>query len=164
VAGAATLMLVYRRRFAQARYGAALAVAAIVAGWALVRWPTILPALTIRQAAAGHDTLVWVIVCVLGGGTILLPSLALLFRLTLAGHLRPVEPGLLEDAGSRPGVVTSPLLARSAIACLIAGAGLLNLADARWAHAIGVVCLIGFIVIAARVIIPGALGEQVFTR
>src|SRR5947209_17625955 len=124
VAGAATLMLVYRRRFAQARYGAALAVAAIVAGWALVRWPTILPGLTVHQAAAGHDTLVWVIVCVLGGGTILLPSLALLFRLTLAGRLHPVEPALPENAAPRPGVVTSPLLARSAIACLIAGAGL----------------------------------------
>jgi cytochrome d ubiquinol oxidase subunit II len=164
VAGAATLMLVYRRRFAQARYGAALAVAAIVAGWALVRWPMILPGLTVHQAAAGHETLVWVIVCVLGGGTILLPSLALLFRLTLAGHLHPVEPAVPENAAPRPGVVTSPLLARSAIACLIAGAGLLNLADAPWAHATGVVCLISFIVIAARVIIPGALGEQLFTR
>src|SRR5205807_1316754 len=35
LAGVATLALVYRRRFEAARYSAALAVAAIVAGWAL---------------------------------------------------------------------------------------------------------------------------------
>ena len=92
VAGAATLVLVYRRRFEPARYGAALAVAAIVAGWALARWPTILPGLTVDQAAAGHDTLVWVVVCVLVGAAVLFPSLALLFRLTLTGHLDGAEP------------------------------------------------------------------------
>ena len=55
VAGLVTLALVYSRRYEPARYCAALAIAAIIAGWALARWPTILPGLTIEQAAAGHD-------------------------------------------------------------------------------------------------------------
>jgi cytochrome d ubiquinol oxidase subunit II len=160
VAGAATLVLVYRRRFEPARYGAALAVAAVIVGWALARWPTILPGLTVDQAAAGHDTLVWVVVCVLGGAAILFPSLVLLFRLTLSGRLQAVETALPEHAAQRFGGAASPLLSRAAIACLIAGIGLLNLADARWAHAVGVGCLIGFVVLAIRTIIPAVLDEQ----
>lgn len=160
VAGCATLGLVYVRAYEPARYGAAVAVAAIVAGFALARWPTILSGLTVDQAAAGHDTLVWVIVCVLAGGAILLPSLALLFRLTLTGRLHPVETGttLPGDAGRPSG--NTALLTRSAIACLIAGAGLLNIADARWAHLVGILCLIGFIVIGFRAVIPAALDER----
>ncbi|MDX6473870.1 MAG: cytochrome bd ubiquinol oxidase subunit, partial [Gaiellaceae bacterium] len=64
LAGFATLVLVYRRRFETARYTAALAVAAVVAGWALAQWPTILPGLDVRHAAAPHDTLVAVVVAV----------------------------------------------------------------------------------------------------
>jgi cytochrome d ubiquinol oxidase subunit II len=41
LAGATTLALVWTRRFDAARYGAAVAVAAIIAGFALARWPTI---------------------------------------------------------------------------------------------------------------------------
>jgi cytochrome bd ubiquinol oxidase subunit II len=164
LAGVATLVLVYRRWFEPARYAAALAVAAIVAGWALARWPTILPGLTVRQAAAGHDTLVWVIVCVLGGAAILFPSLAILFRLTLTGHLDGDETAVSGHAGRLHRGASSALLARSAIACLIIGAGLLNLANAGWTHAIGVASLFSFIVIAARAIIPAALGELRSTR
>ena len=43
LAGLSTLVLVYDRRYEPARYCGALGVAAIVAGWALARWPTILP-------------------------------------------------------------------------------------------------------------------------
>src|SRR3954451_1868234 len=62
ISGLATLVLVYLRRFDAARFGAAAAVAAIIAAWALARWPTILPGLTVDRAAAGHDTLVWLVV------------------------------------------------------------------------------------------------------
>ena len=55
-------------------------------------------------------------------------------------------------------------LARWAIASLIAGIGLLNVANAGWAHAIGVACLLCFIVIAFRLIIAAALAEQPATR
>ena len=157
LAGVATLGLVHRRRFEPARYGAALAVAAIVAGWALARWPVILPGLTVDQAAAGHDTLVWVVVCVLGGAALLFPSLALLFRLSVTGRLRGAETAV--PAGERRRGVSSPLLGRAAVGCLIAGIGLLNLADARWAHAIGVTSLIAFVATAVRAIVPAVLGE-----
>jgi cytochrome d ubiquinol oxidase subunit II len=101
---------------------------------------------------------------VLGGAAILFPSLAILFRLTLTGRLDGVETAVSGNAGQLHRGVSSALLVRSAIACLIIGAGLLNLANAAWTHAIGVACLIGFIVIAARAIIPAALGELRLTR
>jgi cytochrome d ubiquinol oxidase subunit II len=161
LAGVATLTLVYRRRFEAARYSAALAVAAIVAGWALAQWPTILPGLTVRQAAASHDTLVAVVVVVLAGGAILFPALALLFRLTLTGRLHGAEAGPQEVAGDGGGAPKPGLLARVAIACLIIGFGLLNVANARWAHAVGVVSLFAFVVTAVLAIVPSALtGEE----
>ena len=54
----AALVLVYRRRYEPARYTAALAVAAVIAGWALAQAPDLLPGLTIDQAAAPRDTLI----------------------------------------------------------------------------------------------------------
>ena len=160
LAGAGTLVLVWQRLFEAARYGAALAVAAVVAGWALGQWPTILPGLSVSQAAAGHDTLVAVVVSVLAGGAILFPSLALLLRLTLTGRLQGGEggataPAIRRGAGARPS-----LLARVAVACLIAGFGLLNVADARWAHAVGVASLFAFIVTAFAAIVPATLGRD----
>ena len=160
VSGLATLLLVHRRRYEPARFGAALAVAAIIAGWALSRWPTILPNLTVDQAAAGHDTLVAVVVVVLAGAVLLLPSLALLFRLTLAGRFRAHERVALEtETVTRPALRIG-LLARTGGACLIAGSGLLNIANERWAHAIGVVCLIGFVVLAFAGVAVSALDED----
>jgi cytochrome bd ubiquinol oxidase subunit II len=159
VAGAATLALVYGRRYEPARYCAALAVAAIIAGWALARWPTILPGLTVDQAAAGHDTLVWVIVCVLGGAVILFPSLAVLFRLALAGRFQAAESTVPEEIAQPLRAIRPGLLARLAVALLIAGFGLLNLANADWAHAVGVVCLLCFVIVGFRAIIfaPGGV-------
>ena len=76
-------------RYEPARYGAAVAVAAVIAGWALARYPTLLPGLTVDQAAASHDTLVALIVAVIAGGVLLFPSLGLLFALALAGRFDP---------------------------------------------------------------------------
>ncbi len=162
LAGVATLVLVYRRRFEPARYTASVAVAAVVGGWALGQWPTILPGLDIREAAAPHDTLVAVVVAVLGGGAIVFPSLALLFRLTLAGHLdagaaRVTEP---RAAGGRRGGARTALLVRTAVACLIVGFGLLTVADAGWAHAVGVTALFAFMITAFLALVPGVLPEE----
>jgi cytochrome bd ubiquinol oxidase subunit II len=161
IAGVITIVLVYIRRYEPARYCAAAAVAAIVLGWVLSRWPTILPGLTIHQAAAGHDTLVWVVAAVVGGGVILFPSLGFLFRLTLTGRFAPAA----ESPPSEPSRLGMPdvrqrLLTRSAIACVIVGFLLLNIANADWEHAVGVVLLIAFVVLGFRVIIFRALGEQ----
>jgi cytochrome d ubiquinol oxidase subunit II len=160
LAGLSTLALVYGRRFQAARYTAAVAVAAIIAGWALARWPMILPSLTVYQAAAGHDTLVSVVVAVLAGGAILFPSLGLLFGLTLAGRFQSGEARQPQFAGRELRRAQPRLLTRSAIAALVAGVGLLNLADASWAHAVGVVCLLGFAVTAFLAIVFDGLGRE----
>jgi cytochrome d ubiquinol oxidase subunit II len=154
LAGLATLALVYRRRFEAARYSAALAVAAVVAGWALAQWPTILPGLDVRHAAAPHDTLVAVVAAVLGGGAIVFPSLALLFRLTLAGRFDEGPPlSAVPPAHGRPGPRPA-LLVRTAVACLIVGFGLLTVADAGWAHAVGVTALFTFMVAGFLALAP----------
>ncbi|MBV8479486.1 MAG: cytochrome d ubiquinol oxidase subunit II, partial [Actinobacteria bacterium] len=141
LAGLATPALLWRRRYEPARYTAALAVAAIIAGWAVAQDPVLLPGLTIRQAAASHDTLAALVASVLAGGIILFPSLALLFRLTLRGTLRSSaaqQTAPLQPRPLRPGGV------RLSVAFLVAGIGFLTVADAPWAHAIGVTCLFGF--------------------
>lgn len=89
IAGVTTLALVYRGRFDPARASAALAVAAIIAGWGIAQEPSFLPGLTLEEAAAGDATLRAILVAVGGGLLILLPSLALLFRLVLTGRFDP---------------------------------------------------------------------------
>jgi cytochrome d ubiquinol oxidase subunit II len=160
IAGIATFGLVVRGRFEPARYTAGLAVAAIVAGWALAQSPIFLPGLTVKQAAAPHDVLVAVTVAVLGGGVILFPSLALLFRLTLGGRLgHGHEEQAATPAAARQLVLAAApgLLGRVAAACAVAGIGFLTVAEAGWAHAIGVVALFGFIVAGFAGTVPALL-------
>lgn len=85
-AGVLTLLLVYRERFEPARYSAAIAIAAIVAGWGLGQQPDFLPGLTLEEAAAGDSTLKAMAIAIGVGMLILVPSLALLFRLQLTGR------------------------------------------------------------------------------
>ena len=142
VVGLVTLILVWRNRFGWARVSAALAVGAIVAGWALAQRPYVLPGLTIDQAAADRATLVAVTVVVAVGAVVLVPSLILLFRLFLRGRL---------DPASRPGVVPEPPTAGHpgpsralpvfAGATLLVGAALTVFADIGWLLALGVLCL-----------------------
>ena len=162
LAGLGTLVLVWTRNYEPARYSAGLAVAAIVAGWALAQNPTFLPGLTVKEAAAPHDTLVVVVVAVLVGAAILFPSLALLFRLVLGGQLgygetatSSARPARAILSASRPG-----LLARSAGACFIAGIGFLTLAEAGWAHAIGVASLFAFMVVGFFAVAPADTARE----
>ena len=46
------------------------------------------------------------------------------------------------------------LLPRLATACFAAGIGFLTVADAAWAHALGVFCLFAFIVVAFPAALP----------
>ncbi|HWX98062.1 MAG TPA: cytochrome d ubiquinol oxidase subunit II [Solirubrobacteraceae bacterium] len=160
LAGSATLGLVFVRRFEAARYSAALAVAAIIAGWALARWPTLLPGLTVQQAAAPHDTLVAVVVSVLAGGAILFPSLALLFRLTLTGHFDQIHAAPRSSADQVLSASIPRLGSRVAVACLIAGVGLLNVAESAWAHGLGVASLFAFIVTGFLSLQPETVGPE----
>ncbi|HEV2975787.1 MAG TPA: cytochrome d ubiquinol oxidase subunit II [Solirubrobacteraceae bacterium] len=168
LAGLATLALVAARRFELARYSAALAVAAVIAGWALAQRPVLLKGLTVQQAAAPHDTLLLVVVAVLGGAVLLLPSLALLFRLVLAGRLdhggASVEARAPAAARAQLGrlleVSRAGVLARLAGACLLAGFGLLTVAEAGWAHGLGVLALLGFVICGFFAIVPSQLADQ----
>jgi cytochrome d ubiquinol oxidase subunit II len=97
---------------------------------------------------------------VLAGGAILFPSLVILFRLFLGGQLRYGEPTERRaELGARGVVFASApgLLSRSAAACLIAGIGFLTVADATWAHGIGVACLFAFIVLGFAAIRPAEI-------
>ena len=140
-------------------------MALVVADWAFARWPTLLPGLTVDQAAAPHDTMVAVVVAVLAGAVLLFPALALLFTLTLRGHLgthgEEAEPvGEAGQSGVAQLLLGPTLGARLAVALLIVGIGLLNVADAPWAHAIGVVSLLAFILVAFAALVPRALAED----
>ena len=90
IAGLLTLGLLWRDRFATARWTSAAAVAAIVVGWVVAQSPDILPgALTAEEAAAGNSTLVPLLVCVVIAVAVLIPALGWLFRLKLSGRLEP---------------------------------------------------------------------------
>jgi cytochrome d ubiquinol oxidase subunit II len=164
VAGVGTFALVLARRYEPARYTAALAVAAIIAGWALAQQPLLLPGLTIHQAAAPHDTLVLVVIVVLAGGALLFPSLALLFTLVLSGRI-----GHGPTAGDAQGPVSARtfvealkpgIAGRAAIGGVVAGVGLLTIADAEWAHAIGVVALLASAVLGFVAVAPDELAAS----
>jgi cytochrome d ubiquinol oxidase subunit II len=158
VAGAGTLALVAARRYEPARYSAAVAVAAIVVGWGLAQQPELLPGLTVHEAAAGRNTLWAVIIAVIGGGLIVFPSLALLFRLTLGGTLRGPAPAAAATpaptARAVLAVSAQGLLVRVALACLVVGFGFLTVLDPGWAHAIGIAALAGFLVTGFLAVLP----------
>jgi cytochrome bd ubiquinol oxidase subunit II len=163
-AGVSALGLVLRGRFQLARLAAGLAVAAIVAGWALAQQPQFLPGLTVDQAAAPRDTLIAVIVAVAGGGIVVIPSLLVLLRLSVAGRLGESSAG----GGSvdpRDGPVRTPLLqperaGRPATACLIGGFGFLTVGEAGWAHAIGVTMLLAAIALGLAAAAPRLLEDD----
>jgi cytochrome bd ubiquinol oxidase subunit II len=159
LAGGTTLMLVWLRRFEAARYTAALAVAAIVAGWALAQSPQLLPGLTVREAAASHDTLVAVVVAVLAGAAILFPSLALLFRLTLLGHLDHTQGAVpVVQVPVPPTTARISLRVRVAAALALVGVGLTNVATGDAWHVAGAGCLIAFVAVAYRAALPADIG------
>ena len=153
IAGLATLLLVARRRYEPARYSAAIAVAAIIAGWALAQTPQLLPGLTVAQAAASRPVLIALLAAIAAGAVLLFPSLALLFGLVLrgrfedGGHSTPGAPPPLPPApapGSHPLPAHVAVLARAAVAGLVVGIAMLTLAEPGWAHAIGVAGLVVF--------------------
>jgi cytochrome bd ubiquinol oxidase subunit II len=145
VAGLGTLALVARSRFEPARLTAAVAVASILAGWALAQRPLLLPPdLTVDEAAAGRSTLVVLLVSAAIAGVLLIPSLALLFTLVLRGRF---------DATTRfaaaPPVQAlvrmgrTQLLVGLAAGVFIAGSVINVLAETAVERGIGVAALLG---------------------
>lgn len=143
-AGLATLVLLRRRRYGPARLSAALAVAAIVAGWGVAQRPAFLPGLTIEQAAADRSTLMAVVVSVAIGAVVLIPSLVLLFGLFLRGNLdaapepREHAPDACPVSGAKR---LRPVAAFAAVSFLV-GVGFTFFGDHGWAFTVGVAGLV----------------------
>ena len=161
-AGAATLSFVARRRLEPARWSAAVAVGTLVAGWALAQQPRLLPGLTVEEAAAGHDTLVALLVSIAVGAVILIPSLALLFGLVLGGRFdeRPEQLGSLERAGTgelpteRHDPGPSRTAAGAAAVCAALAVPLMLAFDGGVGLAVGVVLLLAAVGAAAAFVVP----------
>jgi cytochrome d ubiquinol oxidase subunit II len=99
VAGVVAIVFLARRRYAPARLASSLAVAAILAGWAVAQYPYLLVnEVTIDEAAGGRATLVAMLVALLGGSVVLVPALVYLYVL----FQRPLPEDTPEDA-RRPG-------------------------------------------------------------
>ena len=161
VAGAATALLVARRRLEAARWSAVVAVAAIVAGWALAQRPQLLPGLTVEQAAAGDATIVALLISIAAGSVILVPSLILLFSLVLRGRFdeRPDEPGSLVTEHPLPPVAAVPAtrMPRSGVVaavCVALGAPLTFFSHGGLTLTAGVVLLLAAVAAAAAFLVP----------
>jgi cytochrome d ubiquinol oxidase subunit II len=100
-AGLLTLVLVWRGTLGLARGSAVLAVAAIMAGWAIAQRPRLLPGLTVVEAAAGRSTLIALLITVAVGAIVLVPSLVLLFGLLLRGRLDALEERVTVDGSEQ---------------------------------------------------------------
>jgi cytochrome d ubiquinol oxidase subunit II len=89
VAGAVTLVLIFRRRYRVARVFAAAAVAAVVTGWGVGQYPWILvDQLTINEAAGAPATLTGLLVVVALAVLLILPAFAYLLWLTQSERWR----------------------------------------------------------------------------
>jgi cytochrome d ubiquinol oxidase subunit II len=94
VAGVVTLALVGRGAYEVARVSAAAAVALVIAGWVAAQSPDLIPGhLTLQQAAAPDASLTALLISLGAGSLLLVPALALLYRLVLRGVVEtPYEP------------------------------------------------------------------------
>jgi cytochrome bd ubiquinol oxidase subunit II len=155
-AGVLTLALVRAERYEPARFSAALAVAAIVAGWGIAQSPDILPGLTVRAAAADGSTLVALLISIAAGFIVLLPSLAMLFGLVLRGRFDTGAPAV-EERPARRQTGGHGSVAILAAGLFVVGATLTFLGEGLLL-AVGVVALAAFIVVGvAELLGPGAL-------
>ncbi|WP_370249345.1 cytochrome d ubiquinol oxidase subunit II [Nocardioides sp.] len=83
IGGVATMVLLWRRRYAVARLSAVAAVAAVVSGWGVGQYPWLLvDQVTIADAAGATATLQGLLVAVGLAVVVVLPPLVYLFRLT----------------------------------------------------------------------------------
>jgi cytochrome d ubiquinol oxidase subunit II len=144
LAGVGTIALVSQRRYSLARPTAALAVAAVIAGWGIAQHPDLLPGLPIEDAAAGRSSIISLLVALALGALVLVPSLGFLFTLVLRGRFdvgaeQPARVGA--GAGERGG--DAPRLLVVAVATFLAAALIMLAFDATWSRIVGVIGLLG---------------------
>jgi Cytochrome bd-type quinol oxidase, subunit 2 len=110
LAGLGAIVLLVRRRYVVARISSAVAVAAVLVGWAVAQYPYVLPpVLTIEAAARGRATLVAMLVALVAGAAVLLPALVYLYVLFQRAHPARADehapaPPERTPAVDRPGV------------------------------------------------------------
>jgi len=81
VAAVAAFALLWTRRYAWARLAAAVQVGLIVLGWAAAQYPyLVVPDITLKAAAASPSTQRLLLGALVVGAAVVLPSIALLFR------------------------------------------------------------------------------------
>jgi cytochrome bd ubiquinol oxidase subunit II len=111
VAGLGTVALLIARRYVASRIAAAIAVTAVLWGWATGQYPYLLEGeLTIDDAAAGPATLRAMLVTLIGGAVLLVPALTYLYvlfqrgpstdRQTTARHRAPAGAGTRPQGGA----------------------------------------------------------------
>ena len=154
--GASTIALVRAGRHEPARVSAALAVAAIIAGWGIAQSPDLLPGLTVAEGAAGHSTLVALLISIAVGLVILVPSLILLYGLVLRGRFDPSARAVDEHPEPAPPREARPLVL-AAVGMLVVGVPLTFLGEGVLLG-VGVVALVLFVVTGALALLrPEAL-------
>jgi cytochrome d ubiquinol oxidase subunit II len=86
--GVLTIWLLWNNRFEVARYTSGVAVGVMLAGLAFALGPDFLPGeLSLEDAAAGDSTLLATLIALVIALLVIVPSLALLFRLAVRGRL-----------------------------------------------------------------------------
>lgn len=155
IAGIATLVLLFSRRFGPARYMAAVAVAAVVAGWGIAQQPELLPGLTVHEAAASDEVIIGLLVSVAIGMLLLIPSLLLLYSLVLGGRFDPLDVAPVE--GPSEGTGMGSIKRRDVIGVLALagiGGGMLFVSDSGAPLYVGlalfIAALVSGIVLLAR--------------
>lgn len=94
VAGGVTLVLLRRGGYAVARITAAIAVVAVIWGWAAGQYPYLISGrVTIAQAQGAHATLQALLAIVIAGALVIGPALAWLLLLARRGELGHSESG-----------------------------------------------------------------------
>jgi cytochrome bd ubiquinol oxidase subunit II len=102
VAGVAAIGLLVARLYLYSRIASALAVAAVLAGWAFAQYPYVLPpVLTIAEAARGRATLVATLVVLIAGALVLVPALIYLYVLFQRAVPESPAPSLPESGNAR---------------------------------------------------------------
>ncbi|MGB1583013.1 MAG: cytochrome d ubiquinol oxidase subunit II, partial [Solirubrobacterales bacterium] len=107
--GVVTIALIVTGRYGWARWTSAVAVAAVVAGWAFAQSPYLLPGeLTLDEAAAPNATITAFLIAVAFGLIVLVPSLVWLYRLALRGDLQGEFHPIDEKFRHKPSADQSP--------------------------------------------------------
>jgi len=101
--GLTSLAALVRRRDRLARVGAAVAVGAVLWGWGAAQWPyLVVPDVTAEASAAHEATVRLVAIGFTVGGVLLVPSLAVLFRVfKAAGRSRDAASWVRSTATPR---------------------------------------------------------------